>query len=66
MPAGSVKWFDPKKGFGFITPDGGGPDVFMHASVLPEGMQSLAEGQAVEYEVETTPRGAKVVQVTLK
>lgn len=66
MPTGNVKWFDPQKGFGFITPDEGGPDVFIHHSVLPEGTSSLAEGQAVEYETESTPRGSKVVQITLK
>ena len=66
MSSGTVKWFDPAKGFGFITPDGGGPDVFVHHSVLPHGVNSLAEGQPVEYEAETTPRGAKIVTLQLK
>jgi len=66
MPAGTVKWFDPAKGFGFVTPDEGGPDVFIHHSVLPEGTRSLTEGQPVEFEAESTPRGAKVVSLTLK
>jgi len=66
MPEGSVKWFDPAKGFGFIMPDDGGPDVFVHQSVLPEGVRILDEGRRVEYEVESTPRGEKVVSLTLK
>ncbi len=63
---GKVKWFDPQKGFGFITPDAGGPDVFMHHSMLPPGVRTLPDGQAVEYETESTPRGEKVVSMTLK
>jgi CspA family cold shock protein len=65
MPTGIVKWFDPAKGFGFITPDGGGPDVFVHHSVLPEGARTLDEGRKVDYETESTPRGDKVVILTL-
>ncbi len=64
MALGTVKWYDTGKGFGFITPAGGGPDVFVHHSVLPPGVDRLAEGQPVEYEAESTPRGSKVV--TLK
>lgn len=66
MPNGSVKWFDAQKGFGYISPEGGGPDVFVHRSVLPPETRSLAEGQAVEYDVESTPRGARAVRITLK
>jgi CspA family cold shock protein len=66
MPTGSVKWFDAHKGFGFITPDGGGPDVFVHHSVLPPGIDSLDEGQQVEYEVESTPRGTKVIELRME
>lgn len=65
MLAGRVKWFDQQKGFGFVSPDGGGPDVFVHQSVLPEGVQTLREGAAIQYELETTPRGAKVVKIQL-
>jgi cold shock protein len=61
MSVGSVKWYDPGKGFGFIMPEGGGPDVFVHHSVLPENLELLVEGQQVEYEAESTPRGLKVV-----
>jgi CspA family cold shock protein len=63
---GTVKWFDPQKGFGFIMPDGGGPDVFVHHAVLPAGLKTLDDGQAVEYETESTPRGEKVVSLALK
>jgi CspA family cold shock protein len=63
---GTVKWYDAHKGFGFITPDGGGPDVFVHNSVLPDGVQTLADGAAVEYDTQPTPRGDKVVSLTLK
>ncbi|MBN1962681.1 MAG: cold-shock protein [Deltaproteobacteria bacterium] len=52
MARGTVKWFNDAKGFGFITPEGGGEDVFVHfTSILAEGFKSLAEGQSVEYEV---------------
>jgi CspA family cold shock protein len=66
MPTGSVKWYDPQKGYGFIAPEGGGPDVFVHGSVLPPDLSTLAEGQMVEYEIESTPRGSKVTQLKLK
>lgn len=63
MPTGKVKWFDPQKGFGFIVPDGGGSDVFVHHSGLAEEGKPIVEGQAVQYEVESTPRGSKAVAV---
>lgn len=66
MLTGTVKWFDPQKGFGFVTPDGGGPDAFVHQSALPEGVRSLEEGQAIQYELENTPRGSKVVKIQLQ
>lgn len=65
MPTGSVKWFDPAKGFGFIMPDDGSPDVFVHQSVLPEGARTLDEGRQIEYETESTPRGDKVTRLIL-
>jgi len=50
---GTVKWFNPTKGFGFITPDAGGNDVFVHISAVEaSGLQGLAEGQKVEYDME--------------
>ena len=52
MGRGKVKWFDAKKGFGFITPDDGGEDLFVHFSNIEvDGFKSLLEGQDVEYEV---------------
>ena len=57
MATGKVKWFDAKKGFGFITPDEGGKDAFLHVSALQAaGVQSVNDGQAVSYEL-TEQRG---------
>lgn len=53
MASGTVKWFNPTKGFGFIQPDGGGKDVFVHISAVERaGLRSLNEGQKVTYEVQ--------------
>ena len=57
MPTGTVKWFNPDKGFGFIQPEDGGKDVFVHiTAVQAAGLQSLNENQKVTYEV-VTERG---------
>jgi CspA family cold shock protein len=57
MATGKVKWFDAKKGFGFITPDEGGKDAFLHVSALQAAnIQSVNDGQAVSYEL-TEQRG---------
>jgi cold shock protein len=57
MPIGNVKWFNATKGYGFIQPQGGGKDVFVHISAVERaGLSSLNEGQAVEYE-EVSNRG---------
>jgi len=54
MATGTVKWFNPTKGFGFIQPNDGGNDVFVHISAVEKaGMRSLNEGQAVEYDVQS-------------
>jgi cold shock protein len=58
MAIGTVKWFNAQKGFGFIQPDGGGPDVFVHISAVERaGMGSLQEGQKISYEVLPDKRG---------
>ncbi len=55
---GKVKWFNESKGYGFITPDDGGKDLFCHQSeIRMEGFRTLAEGQAVEFDVEPGPKG---------
>ena len=62
---GIVKWFDDGKGFGFITPDGGGKDLFAHFSEIQgSGFKSLAEGQKVEYEVKEGPKGLQAAAIT--
>ncbi len=58
MPTGTVKWFNPAKRFGFIEPDDGSVDVFVHISAVEEaGLSILTEGQKVEYEVVSRPDG---------
>ena len=66
MAAGSVKWFNESKGFGFISPGDGSADVFVHFSAIASdgGYRTLAEGQAVKYEVETGPKGPQASNVT--
>jgi CspA family cold shock protein len=60
VPQGIVKWFDPQKGFGFIQPDGGGSDVFVHISAVERaGMSRLAEGQKIAFEVVADRRSGK-------
>ena len=52
MPTGKVKWFDARKGFGFIQPDGGGSDVFVHISAVEgSGLSTLNEGQRVSFDI---------------
>lgn len=64
MPAGKVKWFNESKGFGFIAPDNGGDDVFVHfSSIQGGGFRSLAEGQKVTFEIQKGDRGPKAVNV---
>ena len=61
---GKVKWFNDQKGFGFITPDDGTPDVFVHhTAILGDGFKSLAENQAVEFELTQSDKGPKAANV---
>jgi CspA family cold shock protein len=66
MPIGTVKWFDGQKGYGFIQPDQGGKDVFVHISAVEQaGLSGLKEGQKVEYEEKTDSRSGKTSAVNL-
>ena len=64
MARGTVKWFNDQKGFGFITPDEGGSDLFVHFSAIQgEGFKTLNEGQAVEYEEGMGQKGPQATSV---
>lgn len=64
MAKGTVKWFDGEKGYGFITPEDGGKDLFCHFSnIAGSGFRSLEEGQAVEFEVGEGKKGPEAVDV---
>ncbi len=67
MSTGTVKWFNDQKGYGFIQPDEGGKDVFVHISAVEQaGMRSLAEGQKINYEILTDRRTGKQSAGNLK
>jgi len=64
MATGTVKWFNASKGFGFITPDDGSPDVFAHfSSIDGSGYRELTEGQKVDFDVEQGPKGPQARRV---
>lgn len=64
MPKGKVKWFNDQKGYGFITPDDGSKDLFVHhSSVEGEGFKTLSEGQEVEFEMTQSDKGPKAANV---
>ena len=65
MATGTVKWFNESKGFGFISQDNGGDDVFVHyKSIQGSGFKTLSEGQSVIFEVEKGPKGLQATNVT--
>lgn len=66
MQQGTVKWFNDQKGFGFITPDAGGKDLFVHHSnINSDGFRTLAEGQRVSYEAAEGRKGPEARNVTI-
>ena len=66
MPTGTVKWFSDEKGYGFITPDDQGKDLFVHFSAITgSGFRTLAEGAKVSYEAEQGPKGPNAANVQL-
>ena len=67
MNTGTVKFYNTQKGFGFIQPDGGGKDVFVHATALERaGMSGLSEGQKVSFDTEEDRRTGKIAVATIK
>lgn len=64
MPEGTVKWFNDEKGFGFISPDDGSADLFVHHSAAPQG-QPLTEGQKVSFDSEPSDKGPRAANVRL-
>ncbi|KQM47472.1 cold-shock protein [Pseudomonas sp. Leaf15] len=64
MATGTVKWFNAEKGFGFITQDGGGPDLFVHFSAIKgDGFKTLEENQKVEFEIGQGAKGPQATEV---
>ena len=67
MNTGTVKWYNDQKGYGFIQPDSGDRDVFVHATAVERaGLRGLREGQKVSYELQTDQRSGKVAAVNLQ
>ena len=67
MASGTVKWFNPTKGYGFIQPSGGGKDVFVHISAVEQaGLSTLNEGQSIEYEIESSRGKESAVKLKIK
>jgi CspA family cold shock protein len=67
MQIGTVKWFNPEKGFGFIAPESGGPDVFVHVTAVERaGLRTLNDGQRISYDLVTDTRRGKASAENLK
>lgn len=67
MNTGTVKWFNESKGYGFITPSDGSPDVFVHFSVIEgDGFKTLNEGQTVQFEMQRSEKGPQATRVSTK
>ena len=66
MPSGTVKWFNATRGYGFVAPDDGGKDVFVHVTAVEEaGLANLTEGQKINFELADDRRGVKAVNISL-
>ena len=66
MATGTVKWFNDEKGFGFVSPDGGGEDLFAHFSAInTSGFKSLKEGQKISFEVAMGPKGKQASNIQI-
>jgi CspA family cold shock protein len=67
MPTGTVKWFNTQKGYGFIQPDEGGADVFIHITALEKsGLRGLNEGQKITYDIQNDPKKGKAAAVNIQ
>jgi CspA family cold shock protein len=65
MATGTVKWFNEEKRYGFITPDQGGQDLFVHQTAIADGVRRLTDGMKVEYDAEDGPKGPKAMSVRI-
>ena len=67
MATGTVKWFNDAKGFGFVTPEGGGKDLFAHFSAIQgQGFKTLREGQRVQFDVTAGPKGEQAANIRMR
>ena len=67
MPTGTVKWFNTQKGYGFIQPDEGGADVFIHITALEKsGLRGLNEGQKITYDIQNDPKKGEAAAINIQ